>query len=125
MYKGSVDIKQRKISFFKEGNGTEPLKEWLGALKRKNMHIEHSKILTRIQRAEMGNFGDYKILGRSWGELRIYFGPGYRIYFGVDEDELILLLHGGTKQSQHEDIKLAGNRWERYLQNKKENTGGK
>ena len=55
----------------------------------------------------------------------IDFGPGYRIYFGIDGDELILLLHGGTKQNQREDVKLAKDRWERYLQNKKENTDGK
>ena len=105
---------------------TEPLKGWLESLKRKNRHVVvHSKIITRIGRAEMGNFGDHKLLGRNWGELRIDFGPGYRIYFGIDKEELILLLHGGTKHNQHEDIKLAGDRWERYLHNKKENTDGK
>ena len=66
----------------------------------------------------MGNFSDHKIIGKDWGELIIDFGSGYRIYFGVYEDELILLLHGGTKQNQHEDIKLARERWKRYIQNK-------
>ena len=96
MYKSSVGTKQRKAEFFKEDDGTEPLKEWLNSLKRKNRDV-HGKILIRIGRAEMGNFGDHRILGENWGEFRIDFGPGYRIYFGVAGDKLILLLHGGTK----------------------------
>ncbi|MDC0980454.1 hypothetical protein OAQ84_01825 [Bdellovibrionales bacterium] len=67
----------------------------------------------------------YFLFGGNWGELRIDFGPGYRVYFGVYEDELVLLLHGGTKKNQQEDIELAEERWERYLKNKKENTDGK
>ncbi|MDE3269658.1 MAG: type II toxin-antitoxin system RelE/ParE family toxin [Pseudomonadota bacterium] len=122
-----MEVKRRKAVFFKEDNGTEPLKEWLEQLlkPKRSRRVEHSKITTRINRAEMGNFGDHKILGENWGEIRIDFGPGYRIYFGVYEDELMLLLHGGTKQNQQEDIKLARDRWERYLQNKKESTDEK
>ncbi|PIU00783.1 MAG: hypothetical protein COT74_02465 [Bdellovibrionales bacterium CG10_big_fil_rev_8_21_14_0_10_45_34] len=120
-----MEAKLRKAEFFKEDSGTEPVKEWLKFLKRKNRYVEYGKITQRIGRAEMGNFGDHRILGGSWGELRIDFGPGYRVYFGVDGDELILLLHVGTKLNQQEDIKLAEKRWERYLKNKKENTDGK
>ena len=120
-----MEAKIRKAEFFKEDDGEEPVKEWLKSLKRKNKCVEHGKITKRINRAEMGNFGDHRILGGSWGELKIDFGPGYRVYFGIYGDEMILLLHGGTKPNQQEDIKLAEKRWERHLKNKKESTDGK
>ncbi len=120
-----MEAKSRKVDFFKDSDGAEPVKDWLKALRKKKKFVEHSKIATRIRRAELGNFGDYRILGGNWGELRIDFGPGYRIYFGIDGDELILLLHGGTKESQQEDIKLAEERWKNYLKSKKEDTNGK
>lgn len=114
-----MDAKPRRVVYFREGDGTEPVKEWLQVLRRKKMLVEHAKIVTRIGRAGLGNFGDHRILGGQWGEMRIDFGPGYRIYFGIDEDRLILLLHGGTKKDQQEDIRLAGERWNRYLGNKR------
>lgn len=120
-----MEAKPRKADYFKDDDGAEPVKEWLKALKKKKKFVEHGKIMTRISRAESGNFGDHKILGGNWGELRIDFGPGYRVYFGIDGDEIILLLHGGTKENQQEDIKLAEERWKKYLGNKKENTNGK
>ena len=120
-----MEAKSRKVDFFKDSDGTEPVKEWLRALLKKKKLVEHSKIATRIGRAELGNLGDHRILGGNWGELRIDSGPGYRIYFGIDGDELILLLHGGTKEDQQEDIKLAEVRWKQYLKNKKEDTNGK
>lgn len=120
-----MEAKPRRADFFKDDNGAEPVKEWLKALKKKKKFVEHEKIMTRIGRAESGNFGDHRTLGGNWGELRIDFGTGYRVYFGIDGDEIILLLHGGTKENQQEDIKLAEERWKKYLENKKENTHGK
>ncbi len=114
-----MEAKVRIIRFFKDDDGTEPVKEWLKSLKKKNKNTELAKISTRIDRAEMGNFGDHRILVGNWGELKIDFGPGYRIYFGIDGDEIIILLHGGTKSSQQKDIKLAEKRWDIFLNNKK------
>jgi len=54
--------------------------------------------------------------------VKVDYGPGYRIYFGLDGDELIILLNGGTKQNQQEDIGLAETRWKRYLDEKKKET---
>lgn len=120
-----MEATPRRADFFKDDDGTEPVQEWLKSLKKKNKHVEHGKITQRIARAEMGNFGDHRILGGNWGELKIDYGPGYRVYFGIDGDELILLLHGGTKQGQQEDIQLAEERWKRYLKSKEENTNDK
>lgn len=81
--------------------------------------------MKHIDKAGLGNFGDHRFLDGAFGELRIDFGPGYRVYFGIDGLEIILLLHGGTKKGQQNDIATAKERWERYLQKKqKEKTNG-
>lgn len=115
-----MEAKPRRAEFFTNDDGSEPVRDWLKSLKRKNRHVEHGKITARISRAEEGNFGEHRFLGGSWGELKIDFGPGYRVYFGIYCDELILLLHGGTKQNQQEDINLAEERWQKYLGSKEE-----
>lgn len=120
-----MEAKQRAASYFKEDDGTEPVKEWLQKLKKKKQFVEHGKIITRIDRAQAGNFGDHRFLAGNLGELKIDFGPGYRVYFGVDGDEIILLLHGGTKEDQQEDISLAETRWKKYLKTKKDEDNGK
>lgn len=61
----------------------------------------------RIERAQRGNFGDYKHLEDGLFEMKENFGPGYRIYFAVEGDEIILLLLAGTKRGQSRDIDAA------------------
>lgn len=65
------------------------------------------RIQARIDRAEDGNFGDCKPVGEGVLEMRIHAGPGYRIYFMQRGLELVILLAGGTKSNQQEDIKAA------------------
>lgn len=114
-----MEVKQRTANYFQSDDGAEPVKEWLEKLRKKKQFIEYSKIISRIDRAQSGNFGDHRFLGGNFGEMRIDFGPGYRVYFGIDGDEIILLLHGGTKESQQEDISLAEARWKKYLESKR------
>jgi len=64
-------------------------------------------ILRRIDRVRYGNFGDYKYLGDGVNELRVDFGPGYRVYFSIKNSEIIILLIGGDKSTQNSDIKKA------------------
>jgi putative addiction module killer protein len=59
----------------------------------------------------MGNFGDHKSVGSGVFELRIDYGPGFRIYFGIHNDEIILLLMGGSKRTQDSDIEKAKAHW--------------
>ena len=78
--------------------------EWMDGLKdRKGQTI----IARRIERMACGNLGDVKALGGELMELRIAFGPGYRIYFTFDGEDLVILLCGGDKGSQGRDIAAA------------------
>ena len=77
-----------------------------------------SRVQTRLDRIEFGNFGDCKSLGKGGFEIRFQFGPGYRLYFGRDGDELVILLGGGTKKRQARDIIQAQAYWEAYKEEK-------
>lgn len=73
------------------------------------------RILLRIYRLEQGNFGDCKLVGDGVSELRLFFGAGYRVYFGECGGDLVVLLCGGDKSSQDADIQQAKDFWQRYL----------
>ncbi len=77
---------------------------WLAALKDK---VGRARIAHRIRSAEHGNFGDCEPVGEGVSEMRIHFGPGYRVYFTRRGGLLYLLLLGGDKSSQKRDIKRA------------------
>jgi len=87
-------------------------------LKRIRDRRARVKIRTRIDRLEQGNTGDCKALGNGMHELRIHYGPGYRVYFGNAGKCIILLLCGGSKGSQQQDIRLAQQYWADYRRNK-------
>ena len=72
-----------------------------------------------LDRLERGNFSAVKGVGAGIFELRMDFGPGYRIYFGKDGEELVILLGGGTKQRQQNDIQAAQLLWQLYKQSKR------
>ena len=117
---------KREAKFFKDSDESEPVKEWLADLKSKRKQVEASKIESRISRASQGNFGNHRFLAGGLGELKIEYGTGYRVYFGLDGDKFVILLSGGTKENQQEDIKLAELRWKQYLDEKsKETKNGK
>ena len=71
-----------------------------------------------IRRMEQGNMGDSKSVGAGVRELRIDYGPGYRVYYGRDGERLIILLAGGSKRSQSRDILAAKRCWNNYKQHR-------
>ncbi|MDO5680692.1 MAG: type II toxin-antitoxin system RelE/ParE family toxin [Pelistega sp.] len=89
-------------------NTTEEFSDWIDKLKDRQAR---SIILTRIRRASLGNFGNYKTVGNSIFEMKIDYGPGYRIYYAQEGKVVYLLLCGGTKKTQQDDIKYANNIW--------------
>ena len=91
--------------------GRNPFREWLRSLTK----AVGARIQLRVQRFELGNLGDHKNVGEGVWEARVMFGPGYRIYFGIVGDEIILLLAGGDKKSQERDIAKARGYWADYL----------
>jgi putative addiction module killer protein len=92
--------------------GGKPFIKWLESLKDKTVRY---RIKERLDRLVLGNKGDYKAVGEGVAELRVNFGPGYRIYFGQVDERVILLLCGGNKSSQKRDIEKAINCWKDYL----------
>lgn len=75
--------------------------------------------MVRLKRIEMGNAGDAKPVGEGVSELRITEGQGYRVYFGQKRNELVILLWGGNKSTQENDIKIAKKYWRIYRENNK------
>lgn len=101
-----------KVISYVTNTGKEPFTEWLDVLDIK----ARQTIVTRIARVRLGNFGDCKLLKGAKGlwELRIDYGPGYRVYFGKKGSSLVILLIGGSKGSQGRDIAKAKRYWDLY-----------
>lgn len=97
-------------------DGRDRFGEWLDALTPQ----VRARVTARVDRVLIGNFGDHKRLGRGVSELRIDFGPGYRVYYGRDGDDLVILLAGGTKRRQDRDIEKAQALWSEYKQEKRD-----
>ncbi|MHB1200050.1 MAG: type II toxin-antitoxin system RelE/ParE family toxin [Polaromonas sp.] len=83
---------------------TQEFQDWLDALKDVRAQL---RIAARLRLAEAGNLGDWKPVGNEVSEMRVAFGPGYRLYFTRRQNILIVMLAGGDKSSQARDIKRA------------------
>lgn len=79
-----------------------------------------AKVTTAVVRMENGNFSNAKSVGGGVSEYKIDYGPGLRIYFALEGQAIILLLGGGTKRRQGNDIEAAKQRWSDYKDRKKE-----
>jgi len=96
--------------------GRSPFRQWFDRLDARAA----AKVSVAITRLEQGNTSNLKAVGRGVSEIRIDFGPGYRVYVGQDGDVLVILLGGGTKQRQQSDIAAAHERWADYKARKRE-----
>ncbi len=98
-----------RLKEYTEG-GKSPFADWFNRLDA----TAAARVDRYIRRLEVGNFGAAKALTDGISELRLDFGPGYRVYFGMDGKTLVILLGGGDKKRQSADIADAVARWARY-----------
>jgi putative addiction module killer protein len=100
-----------EIRQYQAANGRLPFDEWLVRLRDRQAR---ARIAARIDRMQTGLRGDWKSVGAGVFELRVDYGPGYRVYFAQDGAALVLLLCGGDKRSQQRDIEVAHGNWKDY-----------
>lgn len=104
----------KTIVIFKDETGVEPFTIWLNQL---NDARYRRRVLTRLRRLEQGNYDDCNYLQDGIFELRLFYGPGYRIYFTEDGGTLIVLLCGEDNSSQIKNIQKATMYWIEYKNN--------
>ena len=93
-----------ELDYYVTTEGERPFKEWLDGLPDIRAR---AKIRVRLDRVRLGNLGDNEPVGDGVRELKIDYGPGYRVYFANQGKRIILLLSGGDKGSQKKDIAKA------------------
>jgi putative addiction module killer protein len=103
-----------EIAYYTRDVGDAPFETWFNDLDR----IAKAKITIAIARLEQGNVSNVKNLGDGVMEYKVAFGPGYRLYFGIDRKTIVILLTGGTKQRQSRDIANAKILWREYKMRK-------
>ena len=106
-------IEPVRLLYYIDRQGRAPFIRWLEGLKDR---ATRARIKVRLDRLARGHFGDTRSVGAGVEELRIDTGPGYRVYYGRLGFSLVLLLCGGTKSRQQEDIRTAKGYWADYLE---------
>lgn len=106
-----VEIRQ-----YVDRQGRNPFERWFDKLD----DVTQARITVALDRLERGSVAAAKSVGAGVQELRLDFGPGYRIYFGWDGTQLVILLGGGTKRRQQADIAAAHILWREYKARKQE-----
>ena len=108
-----MDSKPRSVLVYRTREGRLPFDEWLRELGDQNAV---ARVLARIGRIRQGNMGDCKPVGEGVSELRVDYGPGYRVYFGQKGQTMVILLCGGDKRTQDQDIRQAQEYWNDHQQ---------
>lgn len=108
-----MDIKPKSVLVYRTREGRLPFDEWLRDLGDANAV---ARVLARLGRVRRGSLGDCKPVGEGVSELRVDYGPGYRVYFSQKGQTLVILLCGGNKRTQDRDIRLAQQYWNDYQQ---------
>ena len=101
----------KTVQIYTDEAGYQPFAEWLDDLKDAG---DRHRIIMRLRRIESGNLGDCKHISDGVYELRLFFGAGYRVYFGNDGDKIVIILCGGDKSTQKKDIITAINYCRKY-----------
>jgi putative addiction module killer protein len=103
------------ILYYVDLEGGSPFEVWFSGLEQ----VPAAKVTVGIKRLAEGNVSKVKSVGEGVAEIKIDWGPGYRVYFGRDGTDIVILLSGGTKKSQADDIKHAKSCWQDYKKRKK------
>jgi len=106
-----VEVIPKELQIYVTQGGQAPFSEWLTSLHDARAR---AKVRVRLDRIRLGNFGDCRGVGEGVQELRIDYGPGYRVYFGQVGLTIVILLCGGEKSTQNKDIELAKQYWSDY-----------
>jgi len=113
----SPPVIEREIKKLELQNGLVPFDEWFDALHDRKMQAAVDARLTRVR---AGNFGDCKSVGGGVFELRIALGPGLRVYYGLQGQQVVILLGGGDKSTQARDIRRAQQLWQQFTKHASE-----
>jgi putative addiction module killer protein len=105
-----VEVVQRELLICQTDDGKEPFTHWFFG---KLDPVSRGRVRSKLDRLEDGNFGDVKAVGEGVSELKLDFGPGYRIYFGQKGNE-VHLIAGGFKDTQPADIANAKAFWRKH-----------
>lgn len=92
------------IKHYLDSLGNDPFEDWLESLKDQQAQ---ARIAARLVRLKNGNFGDCKPISAGIWELRVDWGPGYRVYYAIENKRVVILCEGGDKRTQRSDIKRA------------------
>jgi putative addiction module killer protein len=114
-----MEVQPREVVLYVTENDNCPFEEWLNTLRDRQAR---AKIKQRLDRIELGNLGDFKPVGDGVMELRVNYGPGYRLYFAFSGATIIFLLCGGDKSTQTQDILRAKQYWMNFQDRSDENT---
>jgi putative addiction module killer protein len=106
-----VEAVPKELRIYLTEDGRAPFTEWPTSLRDNRAR---AKIRVRLDRVSLGNIGDCHSVGEGVQELRVDYGPGYRVYFGQEGTTIVLLLCGGDKTTQTQDIETAQGYWMEY-----------
>ena len=105
-----VMLKMIEFTEYIDANGKSPFAQWFDALDA----VAATKIRVYTTRVELGNYSNVEPIGEGLSEIKIDFGPGYRVYFRKEKEKLLLLLGGSSKKGQQKAIDAAKLAWKKY-----------
>ena len=115
-----MEGREREVLYYQSVSGEQPFKEWRDRISDDDLR---AIIYARVGRLRGSNFGDSKSVGGGVSENRIHLGSGYRIYYGVDGNNVVLLC-AGEKSTQDADIITAKDYWSDYKKRKRDREKG-
>ena len=104
-----------RINEYTDEQDKSPYAEWLASLRDARAR---ARIIMQVDRMELGLFGDSEPVGEGLSELKIHYGPGYRVYYGREALDTYLVICGGDKSTQSRDIKRAKMYWQEHKRRK-------